>query len=131
MSGVVAGLAAAVLIFGLGYVLGRRSVTMAEDVTAKAAEAARMEVLRAHAERTTHTVVSVWRRYLAMHSPGDDVRDISDLPYSKGRLEDACLLALAAATEPSERAGLAQAVRALAQFQAVGSPAGVTAPCTR
>lgn len=111
-----AGPAAAIVAFGVGYVLGRRSARAAENV----AEAARVEVLRAHAQDATRTVVSVWRRFLATNPPGTDVRDISDLPYTKRRIEDACLLALAATTEPAERAGLAQAVRALAQYQAVG-----------
>lgn len=117
----VAGVAAAVVVFGLGYVLGRRSVTVADDAVVRAAEAARAEVMRAYAAGSTRTVVSVWRRFLATNPLGEDVRDVSDLPYTKRRIEDACLLALAAATDPAERAGLAQAVRALAQYQAVGA----------
>lgn len=117
----VAGLAAAVVVFGLGYALGRRSATAPQDAAAKAAEAARTELLRAHGTHATRTLVSVWRRFLATNPPGEDVRDVSDLPYTKRRIEDACLLALASTTEPAERAGLAQAVRALAQYQTVGA----------
>lgn len=117
----VVGMAAAVVFFALGYGLGRRSDARAGDVAAQAADAARTEVLRTYVSGSTRTVVSVWRRFLATNPPGTDIRDVSDLPYTKRRIEDACLLALAAATEPAERAGLAEAVRALAQYQAVGA----------
>lgn len=119
--GAVAGLAAAVVFFGLGFVLGRRRATPAVDAATRAAEEARAALLKTHAGAATETVVSVWRRYLAAHAPGEQVRDLSDLPYSKRRLEEACLLALAASDDAAQRAELAQAVRHLARFQAVGS----------
>lgn len=115
------GAVAAVFLSG-GAVFGIKSAVKAarEEGYQHAARSVGASALRSAAAAKHQQMFAVYQAFLDRTPLGADIRDASTLPYPKPRIEDGCLLLIAAATTDQQRQELTEALLKLAQFQKVG-----------